>query len=277
VPATLASESPSRPEEIVVDADAIYWAESGVVRRRAKTAGAVETLVAASPDQMAVDDQYLYWVNRAGGVGRVLKTGGQAFTVAADMACGGSCEEHRLAVDQDAVYWTNELDLLVAPKAGGAPVVLERPIADLQIAVDNDNVYWNKLDYTSGSVTYSLEATPKVGGNSRTLASFDDRWAGPYVVNNGVVIVQAQALWRIPTDGSEPQQIASGPFTALAVATDGTNIDLLQSTQIVTVDPAGEMRTLACLGDEGIRKLASDADNVYWTDADTGTINYVTR
>jgi hypothetical protein len=161
----------SQPDEIVTDSDAVYWvdARSGDIRRLARS-GSLGTLVSgASVLGIAVDDQYLYWVNRAGGVRRVLKTGGLEFSVAADQGCSGSCV-HDIEVDRDDVYWTNDTSILVVPKAGGTPVLFDAiGLAGPAIAVDGDNVYWKKV--VPGTVTYSLEASPKAAPRGRSRHS----------------------------------------------------------------------------------------------------------
>jgi hypothetical protein len=202
----------------------------------------------------------------------VLKNGGQEFSMA-DVACdfGGTCH-HGMAIDQDAVYWTQQTNLFVAAKAGGSPVLLESTLAGQQIAVDNDNVYWNQVLLIDNTVTYLIEATPKTGGASRPLAMFDAGWAGPIVVQNRVAIVRRDGVWWIPTDGSEPQMFAPGPFAAMRVATNETSIDILEPTRLVSVDADGSTHAVACFATQVPRKIAATASDVIWSDSDAAEI-----
>jgi hypothetical protein len=87
-----------------------------------------------------------------------------------------------------------------------------------------------------------------------------------------VAVARNEGVWRIAVDGSGSELLAPGPIEPLAIATNGSNIDILEPTRIITVDASGGVSTVACFATEVSRKLASDSVTVLWTGSDTGAI-----
>ncbi len=82
---------------------------SGAIWRSALSAGtgswgAPEALVQglATPLDMVVDDEWVYWISSAGSVNKVAKAGGAAIPLAT-----GQSALWRIAQDEASLYWTN--------------------------------------------------------------------------------------------------------------------------------------------------------------------------
>lgn len=122
----------------------------------------------ASPSQIVLDQDYLYWVNATsqGSVMRVPTTGGAPTVLAS-----GQVFPVSLIVDASDVYWTNTGigeatgSVMRVGKTGGQPVVVARELNwPIDLAGDRDFVYWrdNRL---------GLQRAAKRGGPAQLLVA----------------------------------------------------------------------------------------------------------
>jgi hypothetical protein len=92
--------------DMLVDSDALYWAEAGnAIRKIAFTGGAVTTLWPGGYrgwPEIAQDESFIYWINESQ-VGKVPKAGGQAafYQVLPDY-------RRAIGVDDTSVYWVTD-------------------------------------------------------------------------------------------------------------------------------------------------------------------------
>jgi streptogramin lyase len=176
----------------------IFWSQrqdEGLIGGPASTIGrmlvatndADESFLSAplSPHGIALEEDHLYWVDRAtmgGTVNRVdRRTGTSPLVLAAAQP-----NPFAVAVDDTFVYWTNNGSgggVRKVLKAGGAaPVQVATGSTLRDIAIDETNVYWT--DQGAGAVM----KVAKAGGTVRRLAQSD----GP---PNGIAVDATHVYW----------------------------------------------------------------------------------
>jgi hypothetical protein len=156
---------------MAMDADALYWFDSGNIVRLEKAGLARRDLATGEGSDMglAVDDQYVYWASDAGGEGLIKRAAKDGKTPPRPVA-RGLMRPQGVAVDDLYVYWTDVISRLVqrAPKEGGTPVTLASHADPLQvpvtIAVSADDVYWSLTGGNRG-----LRKVPRCGGDTRII------------------------------------------------------------------------------------------------------------
>jgi len=110
----LASGLTSFVSQMLVDSEALYWAElgSGAIRKVALTGGPVITLRPGSANmgslRIAQDEGFIYWTDEWG-VGKVSKAGGQLFFYES-----GYDIRIAIGVDDTSVYWVTQYALMRA-------------------------------------------------------------------------------------------------------------------------------------------------------------------
>lgn len=132
-----------------VDASHVYYslATAGEVKRIPKNGGAAETLVTGmpDPDNLAVDDTYVYWINESedapagASLMRMAKSGGTPLSLATGAIVAkagyGRTTQDGLAVTSESVVWIDEgggAVYLVAKQGGSITTLmtgLQRPTA----------------------------------------------------------------------------------------------------------------------------------------------------
>lgn len=126
----------------------------------------------SSPEGIAVDNSYVYWVEtNAGTINKVPINGGAVTTLAT-----GLDDPQRIVVDTNRVYWTE-----LANRIAGAGVIKKVPISGGQvttlasglnsphdIAIDSTNIYWTEqgTDGTDGTVKKITKLTLSGGGST---------------------------------------------------------------------------------------------------------------
>lgn len=169
-----------------------------------------EELLAAGQGQVFAligDGDAVYWSGSAG-ANKLSLTGANVTSY------GDAPFTLGLAVDDDTVYWATTRAVMMAPKAGGEPVV----IADEQrcvfgMAVDDERLYWS--NFADGSIwTYDkstgASAMQWEGGRSTAIAVDDER---VYWVDTA-----AGAIMAAGKDGGHPWVLASGQQWPVSLA-----------------------------------------------------------
>jgi hypothetical protein len=116
------------------------------------------------PDDMALDDQGIYFVESQGGtVSRVDKSGGTPLPLASSQA-----QPWRLAVDDQFVYFTNKLAAVMrVSKSGGDATPLAMGNQPMGIAIDTDTVYF------ANSGAQTIMRVSKTGGDAAPVVMLD--------------------------------------------------------------------------------------------------------
>ncbi len=173
--------------------DNVYFANQleGTISRESVSTPAgpqVLALQQATPWDVAVDGQYVYWTNYDGGdVRRVGIGGGQQ-----EVLASGQGNPVGIAIDATHVYWATETsgEINRVPLAGGTV----EPIASGQtkptyVAVDASNVYWTNFD--NGTVARA----PVAGGDVVVVAAGQNK---PYYV----LVDATQVYWTTLAGGT---------------------------------------------------------------------------
>jgi hypothetical protein len=194
-----------------------------------------QILVTATVDDMAIDDDFVYFLSTADGtVSRVSKAGGNPMPLAT-----GQAQPKRLAVDGQYVYFTNLLGAVMRmSKTGGDAAPFAAGNKPWGIALSADTVYYantgtnqilsaQKADGTPGTVV-SLDATAQELVYDGTVIDFITGFRP-----GEIMFDQWHMAWVSPTEG-------------VAHWIDGDNINGCSG----------------CCGQP--QTLAGDADNVYW-------------
>jgi len=153
--------------DIAIDSDNVYWsvqnpAGPGRIMKVGKTGGAPSQVVEfGSPRRLAVDGQYVYWIDAIGVLAVPIEGGAPM-----QLAVLAAPDTTALALGQDLVYFlTAQGQLFQVSKSGGTGKVLLSDLGDSPtgLAVDGQNLY------VTGSEM--LLKMPAGGGPVYTLAA----------------------------------------------------------------------------------------------------------
>lgn len=171
---------------------------------------------------VAVDDEYVYWVTpTAGTVSRAPKR----YTGTIVVLAKDQLSPSRLLIDATHLYWSNTSGAAVMrmPKAGGTVATVAAAKEPTKLALDDTKVYWlNNADKT-------IASAPKAGGVPTVLVTISGTPHGPAVGGGLLFYSDAVGLHRMSTAG--------GPSTLL--------IPLLSKTVATAVGGDGNY---ACIG-----------------------------
>jgi hypothetical protein len=223
-----------------------------------------------NPNQMAADDDYLYfadWQNDQ--IKRMPVAGGTPSVVAA----ANNLLHHRgLALDNDFVYWGDDTGIRRVLKAGGTPQTLAADTQSVKLALDSTHVYWTRIDWTTGQVRRALLG----GGSMSTLVTNLDSPYGLALDSTQIYFTERGTgkVYHANKDGSglvsyHPGNIS--PYMAEDIAVDNTDVYWLDTTSLQdgrlhrVTKVGGTINDLA-LGYFGPRGVLLTSTNVYWGD-----------
>lgn len=194
---------------------------------------AVSTADITSGDQyeIALDADYIYWINGSQRIVRAPKGGGEALTVA------GAEGVTSFAIDDSAVYFTinpfkgSATGVARIPKGGGLAVTLSTDLAT-SIAVDDARVFWTTnsaikhADKLTGADPIVLADQPL--GSALTLDATRVFWLHLEEVDPPV-----RSLFTIPKSGGVPEALFTGKKKVSSVALDPTSVYWAEQADIV--------------------------------------------
>jgi hypothetical protein len=144
--AEVIASNQQEPRGIALDANYVYWVNrvGGQVARADKASLAVQILATgqANPNRIAVDATSMYWTNRGNGTVMKANLDGTSVTTLAS----GFNSTYAIAIDATHVYFTTDQNpgvVTKVAKTGGTPVTLAANIGrPVGVAVDDTHVYF---------------------------------------------------------------------------------------------------------------------------------------
>lgn len=272
-PGTLATGL-SYPVSVAVDDDYVYWIESSgkVLKRVSKSGGSPTTLAttASSFGQMVLDGSYLYYLDSGTKVQKLLKSGGSPTTLVT-----GSSFYDGITVQNNTVFWGASGTIYSVPITGGSSTSVASSPTSLHdiasIRVTNDVVFWSQTEYPS-----SLFTQP-IGGSRTTLSSGVNVEPGLAIQDGFAYFAGSESIYRVPIGGGARQTLASGLNDAYDLALDATNIYWVEAGNPTGTN--GSVRQMPLTGG-AITTLATnlaqpvaiaiDSTNVYWLERNNG-------
>jgi hypothetical protein len=268
------AKNEDQPAAIGVDEANVYWiAESrSAIHKISKTGGTVTAILKGQEGirRMVVDADAVYFLTNTQ-IKRVSKNGGEATTLVTFADLGTpDIGFWRLAVDKNYVYFVGgprDDQLLRVSKAGGKPEPVAKVLAPSEFVFDETNIYW--ADSLSEVKKLSLG-----GGEPVTIGECEKAEAvavdstGVYCASDlGKVIRFAKSDAAMTIVGS----VENAPFDQLAV--DDRSIYTVGLTSgIYRFDKSGGQPVKLAPVDKQLVKFATDAQNLYWSNYDEGTI-----
>jgi hypothetical protein len=220
-----------------------------------------------APSTIAIDEEWVYWVNAStmGGVYKVAKAGG-APTALYETSMS---DVSSLAQDRMSIYLALEGSIIAVPKAGGSPKVVTAARTK-SLAVANGDVYWVDQN-TDGSGL--LRKAPVHGGTPTAVAL-----PGNFTINIEAsptatsvvaatdaiyVSVPEQGILRAPLDGGAAVLVEVLHAKAMAFDNDSIYFGTKDTIDVVP-KTGGSSRHLVPLANPA--GVAVDRSFVYFVD-----------
>ncbi|MDB4955590.1 MAG: putative secreted protein [Myxococcales bacterium] len=235
------------PHWIAVDDYNIYWtnetSQHGQVMQLSKVGGTPVALASDLPDpeELAVDGTGVYFesLGASGVQGSVMsEIGGVVTTLAPSLTF-----PRHLALDAVSVYWTTDNGLVQkVARGGGAVQTLATNEDYTSLVTDGTKLFY--IAYVGGASSTTLYGLPVNGGTQVPLAS------GVHL--NGLAIAGSTLFWKDCSSLPPPRTCQ-----IFAMPTSGG------TPAVISTEPGnGDYQSV----------LAVDAQNVYWTDWQLGTV-----
>ena len=242
-----------------------------------------------APIRFCLRGDDLFWVEtRPGSSGDC--TGAQAVQILTGMFAGGlqtielargsNCGSgtHEIIARGDSLYWVTSTispdtyRIEKVPLAGAAPSVIHNagwnPITAL--AADETHLYWTEGRYPDPGVVKRL---PLAGGPAEVVYAAPLPVSGVLAVQDGYVIFadmgspNAYRLLKAPLAGGPVTTLAAGVSVARPpIAVDDTHVYMADGFRIKKVPVYGGPPETVVAADFGIKDLAVDGGELYWTE-----------
>lgn len=265
---TLATDQEG-PGPIAVDASHVYWVNEHagtIVKARPDGSGVMKLADAPGATALALDGGYAYW----GGtdVGKVPLNGGTPVTIATPTGV-----VQKIGVQDSSVYWLDDNGPERVWVDGSEQETFDAWASGSSFALTVDYAYWTA--YGSNGFLYR---TPLQGGMREYLAVAP--YAYDFAVSGGIV------YWTENYNPASVYALIDGRQTTLAYAYGATRaaadeeflywiedkVTGTYSIERVSLPDGATDREPVVLLDAMATDLAVDANYLYWTDRNAGTL-----
>jgi hypothetical protein len=268
----------SWPSAIAIDSSNVYWSDDtlGTIMSAPLGGGGVVTRATGQGKSawIVTDATSLYWAGGSEIMRADLHGGAPSPFVAADASA--------LARDTSYLYWSEASPGAVRRAAldGGAPtLLLSRPSAPFEVAVDDAAIFWGEAN-VNGGIQVLRQA---LDGSAAPVVVAAQ--AGCFVVSGGRVYGWTgdySAIWTAPVDGGAPTHLVDvsphgDSFIPSCLAVDET--DIYWGTGDHFADPVTLMKmpldggTPTAIATGTTPNIAAVSPmGLYWTDAFAGRV-----
>lgn len=289
--ATILASGQVDPNAIAVDGSNVYWTNGGsflpdggidrigAVMKVPISGGSPVLLASASdPTGIAVNGSNVYWTNSVLFDSELQSTslaGGPVTVLTTTELPEG------IAVDGTSVYWAESFAIKKVPIEGGASSVLTSAQSARALALFASNVYFSdagtiKKVSVDGGVVTVLASGLQAAVRSIAADATGIYWGvsmGSLPSDPGTIL---GSIMKVPLTGGSPIILASGVSPA-SVAVDGKYVYWLNSTgTLMRVSVNGGVPVMLSHAGVGLNALAITGTDVYWTEANCGTIMRLT-
>jgi hypothetical protein len=203
--------SVNTPWSVAVAGSYVYWIDTddGAIRRTPKAGGATSTVATGQGQPMAIasDGSYVWWTQRdstGSHLRRVSTWGGAPTTLATGSGFAALAIDPWFAYVADAHVLSGANQIVRVPRGGGAKVVLSTDEDALGLAIDGNNVFWNRF------WTGDVRRASKWMAGAATIAPDGGGW--------GDLDVDATSVWW-----------TTGPIVHRVAKTGGTGVQVAET------------------------------------------------
>jgi hypothetical protein len=250
-----------------VDDTYAYWTEAGgkVLKRVLKSGGGETTLASNSFgfDKMVLDGNYLYYLDSGTKVQELPKSGGTPTTLAT-----GNLYYGALTVRDNAVFWGASGVIYSVPTSGGPATTVATSSPDIvSIRVTNNVVFWSRQSNPGTVFMQGPGGTPSNLYNGNVNPGLEVR-------DGFVYFAVAESIYRVLTNGTSLQALATNLNNAYDLAIDETNIYWIESVRpngsVKQMPRNGGPITVLATNLAEPSAIAIDSTNVYWLERNNG-------
>lgn len=262
------------PSELAIDETYAYWTAGPTIQKEPLGGGPmVDHLVTSAfgVDDVAVQAQYVYWVDRAAGkVLRIFREGGAPTTLAASQ--GGP---YRIAVSGNSVFWINrDSGSVMKTSITGGPVTTlatgQTGLTDIAVDGATGDVFWSKFTGAGPAYVMVRRANGALDNPAQEGAAIDSLAIDG---QNLYWVVSAKGyVRRAPLGGGVPATIATNQAKPTRVFADGLNVYWSNrgTGDVVLSLPGGGPMFLMAVTQSAPLGIAVNHRGIFWANSGTG-------